>query len=348
MPFLAPVALLLALGTPAQPGALPQAGSSQGVVATLKVGGEGGWDYVALDPGTRRLFVPRGTHTMVLDLDGKVLGDIPDTLGVHGVALAPELDRGFTSNGRANTVTVFRLSTLAVEKVVRTTGENPDSILFDPATKRVFTFNGRGANATVLDAATQEVAGTIPVGGKPEFCVADGKGTVYANVEDTSELLAIDAATLKVLHRWSLKPLEEPSGLAMDREAGRLFSVGANRLMAVVDASSGKVLQTLPIGEGCDAAAFDPGIRTAYASNGEGTLTVVRRAPGGGYQVAATVPTKRSARTMAVDPTSHRIYLPAAEFGPVPEARPGQRVRPPMIPGSFRILVVGTEGSPAR
>lgn len=338
MPFLASIVLAAALGAPA-----PQAAPVPAVVDTLKVGGEGGWDYLTLDAAAGRLYVPRSTRVQVLDLSGKVLGEIPDTPGVHGVALAPDLDRGFASNGRAGTMTVFRLSTLEVVKVVPTTGENPDAILYDPFTHRVFTFNGRGRNITAFDASTLEVAGTVPVGGKPEFCVTDGAGRIFANVEDTSELIALDPRALKVTARWSLKPLEEPSGLAFDPAGDRLFAVGSNRLMAVVDARSGRILRTLPIGAGCDGAAFDPGTATAYASNGEGTLTVVRRDAAGTYQVAATVPTRKSARTLAVDPKTHRVYLPAADFGPAPEARPGQRVRPPMVPDSFRIVVVGAK-----
>ena len=308
---------------------------------TLKIGGEGGWDYVSLDAETGRIYVPRSTRVMVLDLDGKLKGEISNTAGVHGVAFAKDLDRGFTSNGRANTMTVFKLSTLEVIKEVKTTGDNPDAILYDAATRQVFTFNGRGKNVTVFNAETLDITGTIPVGGKPEFAVADGKGQVFVNVEDTSELLAIDAKTRTVKSRWSLKPLEEPSGLAIDVAHHLLFSVGGNKLMAVVDATHGKILATLPIGEGCDAAAFDSGTGLVYASNGEGTLTVVQGDGKQHFTVVGTIPTRKSARTMAVDAKTHLIYLPAAEFGPAPETKPGQRSRPPMVPGSFQLLVVG-------
>ena len=238
------------------------------VLRTFKIGGEGRWDYVALDPVGGRLFVPRSTRVMVLDLDGHLKGEVLGTAGVHGVAFSAELDRGWTSNGQSNTVTVFKLSTLEVQKVVKTTGENPDAILFEPATKRVFTFNGRGMNATVIDALSGEVVGSIPMGGKPEFAACDSSGRVYVNNEDTSEILAIEARTLKVKARWSIKPVEEPSGLAMDVRQNRLFSVGRNRLAVVVDAGSGKVLAVLPIGSGTDGIAFDPGTGCAYASNG--------------------------------------------------------------------------------
>ena len=310
------------------------------VLRTFPVGGEGRWDYVNLDPEAGRLLVSRSTRVMVLDLDGRVVGGIPDTQGVHGVAFSRELDRGWTSNGQAGTVTVFKLSTLAVETVVKTTGGNPDAILYEPATRRVFTCNGAGKNATVIDAATSRVVGTIPLGGKPEFSACDGRGRVYLNNEDTSEIMAINARTLQVEAIWSIKPLERPSGLAMDVQHNVLFSVAGNRLAAVVDAGTGKVLATLPIGAGTDGVAFDPGTGCAYASNGEGTLTVIRRNDAGAYEVAATVATLKGARTIVDNPRTHRLYLPTAEFDPLPaDAKPG--TRPAMVKDSFKIIEVG-------
>ncbi len=347
MAILLPFLFALSLDGQAQPAPAPKPKSAAvpssklEVLRALKVGGEGGWDYVTLDPEAKRLYVPRSSRVMVLDLEGRKIGEIPGTEGVHGVAIARDLDRGYTSNGRGNSVTVFKLSTLEVIKEVKTTGDNPDAILYDAATKQVFSFNGRGKNATVFNAETLDVTGTIPMGGKPEFSVCDGKGRVYVNVEDTHELLAINARTRTVDARWSLKPVEDPSGLAIDVTHQRLFAVGGNKLMAVVDATSGKLLKTLPIGEGCDAAAFDPGTGSAYASNGEGTLTVITQDGKDNYSVQATVPTRKGARTMAVDARTHLVYLPTAEYGPAPESKPGQHSRPPMIPGSFQILVVG-------
>jgi len=344
MSYLTPM-ILLSLGLSLQAQPAPKAAApaplKMKTLRALPVGGEGGWDYLTVDPEAGRLYVPRSTRVMVLDLDGKSKGEIPNTAGVHGVALAKDLDKGFASNGRAGTMTVFKLSTLEVIKEVKTTGDNPDSILYEPATKQVFTFNGRGKNITAFNAETLEVNGTIPVGGKPEFSVCDGKGKIFVNSEDTSELLAINARTRTVESRWSLKPLDEPSGLAIDVAHGRLFSVGGNKLMAVVDVNSGKLLATLPIGGGCDGAGFDPGTGNAYASNGDGTLTVVREDRQDHFVVAGNIPTKRGARTMAVDTKTHLVYLPAADFGPAPEAAPGQHVRPPMIAGSFQLLVVG-------
>jgi hypothetical protein len=335
-------AISLVAQVPGQNATLPA------VLKTLQVGGDGGWDYVAVDAEAGRIYLPRGTRVMVLDLDGKSIGEIPDTAGVHGVAIARDLDRGFTSNGRADTVTVFKLSTLEVVKVVKVTGANPDAILYDPATKKVFTFNGRGQNATVLDASSLEVLATIPVGGKPEFPAADGKGKVFVNVEDTAEILLIDAKSCKVESRWSLAPLQDPTGLALDRAGGRLFTVGRNKLAAVVDATTGKVLQTLPIGSGTDGIVYDPGLGCAYASNGEGSVTVLRKQPGGSYAVAGTVPTKTGARTLGLDEKNHRLYLPTAEFEPAPPAKEGeQRPRPKMVQGSFQLVVVGTQERPA-
>jgi hypothetical protein len=331
------LASLLSLGLLAAP---PAAGFR--TLKTLPIGGPGGWDYVTLDASAKRLYVPRFDRVLVLDLEGKSLGVIPGTDGVHGVALAPGLDRGFTSNGRSNTLTIFKLSTLAVLAQVKATGEGPDAILFDPFTNRVFSFNGRGQNATVIDAAKGEVVGTIPFGHKPEFAVTDNQGHVFVNLEDSAELAVIDAQKLTIETKWSLKPLEDPTGLAIDLKHHRLFIVGGNKLMAVVDAKTGKLLATPAIGAGADAAAYDDELGLAFSSNGEGTLTVVRPDGTDQYTVLEQVPTKRGARTMALDPTTHRIYLPAAEYGPAPAAtKENPRPRPAMLPDSFKVLVVG-------
>ncbi|MBI1189612.1 MAG: YncE family protein [Tepidisphaera sp.] len=315
------------------------------VETRFEVGGEGWWDYVTLDSSGQRLFVPRGTHTMVLDAhSGKTLADLAETDGVHGVALAEGLGKGFTSNGRAGTVTAFDLSNykpLATIKV----GQNPDSILFEPTTKRVFAFNGRSKDASVIDAATQAVVETIPLGGKPEFGVADGKGKIFVNIEDTSELVKIDAASMKVEARWNLAPVQEPSGLAFDAARRRLFSVGSNQKMVEVDADSGKVLASVDIGKGVDGACFDPA-GFACASNGDGTLTVVsaKSDKPDEFKVVQTLDTAARARTCVIDPASRRIFLPTAEFDPAPPAKKGERPgRPVMKPGTFKIIVVSPE-----
>jgi DNA-binding beta-propeller fold protein YncE len=309
----------------------------------FELGGDGGWDYLSVDPDAHRVYVSRSTHVMVVDSEtGAVAGDIPDTSGVHGIAIAADLGRGFTSNGRSANVTIFDLKTLKPVGTAKTS-EGPDAILFDPASKRVFAFDGRGQDATAIDAATGEVAGKIPLGGKPEYGVTDGKGHVYVNIEDKSEIVDIDSAKLAVLHRWSIAPGEEPSGLAIDAKNRRLFSVCGNQKMVVVDADSGKVVATLPIGRGVDGAAFDPETGFAFSSNGgDGTLTVVHEDSPDSFRVVENVATQRGARTIAVDPKTHRVYLPTAKFGdaPAPTAE-NPRPRPAMVPGSFVLLVFG-------
>ena len=317
-------------------------GSGYRVAKTYKLGGDGGWDYLKFDPDGHRLFISRGTHVMVIDAEtGKSLGDIPDTPGVHGIALAPEFNRGFTSNGREGTVTIFDLKTVQVITKVKDVGENPDAILYDPATKRVFTFNGRSHDSTAIDAATGTIVGKIPLDGKPEFGVSTGAGEVFVNIEDKSELTAIDPQTLKVKAVWPLAPCESPSGLAMDIKNRRLFSGCDNKMMAVVNADTGKVIATLPIGGGVDADRFDPDTNLAFASCGEGVLTVVREESPDKFSVLDNVPTQRGARTMAIDHKTHDIYLVTAQFGPPPAPTADQpRPRPPMLPDSFVVLVL--------
>ncbi len=314
------------------------------VTATYKVGGDGGWDYLTADADARRLYISRGTHVIVLDLDsGKNVGDIPDTPGVHGIALAPELGRGFTSNGRENTVTIFDIKTLKPMGEKVKVGENPDAILYDPATKRVFTFNGRSADATAIDAASGTVLGTIKLDGKPEFAASDAKGEVFVNIEDKSELTAIDPNKLEVKAKWPLAPCTEPSGLAIDRKNRRLFVGCDNKMMAVVDADSGKVLATPAIGEGVDATAYDEGTGLAFAScGGDAVLTVVKQDSPGKYSVAENAKTEKGARTMALDSKTHNAYVVTAKFGPRPAATADNpHPRPPILPDSFVVLVVG-------
>jgi len=308
----------------------------------ITLGGDGGWDYLAVDTGAHRLYISRGTHVIVVSTDNEgVVGDIPNTPGVHGIAFAPELGRGFTSNGRDSTVTIFDLKTLAVIQRVNVGARNPDAILYEPTTRRVFTFNGGSASATAIDAMSGTVAGTVPLSGKPEFAQHDGKGTVYVNIEDRSEIMAFEAHSLDIKRHLPLAPCSEPSGLAIDREHGLLFSGCSNSLMAVTSIATGRVIASLPIGKGVDATAYDPATLTAFSSNGEGTLTVVKGTVSGVFTVAETVPTQRSARTMALDERTHKIYTVAAEFGeaPAPTAD-NPRPRPPMVPGSFVVLVL--------
>lgn len=313
------------------------------VVNTYKLGGEGGWDYLTLDPSSKHLFISRGTHVMVIDADsGKTVGDIPDTPGVHGIALAPEFGRGFSSNGREGTVSIFDLATLKPISKVQNVGENPDAILYDPATKRVFTFNGRSHDSTAIDAATGKIVGKIPLDGKPEFGVTTGIGEIFVNIEDKSELAALDPKDLKVKSVWPLAPCESPSGLAMDVANRRLFAGCDNEMMAVVNADTGKVVATPAIGKGVDADRFDPATKLAFASCGEGVLTVVSEDSPHQFSVAQTVRTERGARTMELDPQTHKIYLVTAKFGPPPAPSAEQpHPRPAILPDSFVVLVVG-------
>jgi len=312
------------------------------VLQTYKVGGDGGWDYLTVDAEARRLYISRGTHVMVLDTDsGKSVGDIADTQGVHGIALAPELGRGFTSNGREGTVSIFDIKSLAVSNKVKV-GENPDAILYDPATKRVFTFNGRSQDSTAIDATNGKVLGTIKLDGKPEFAASDAKGEIFVNIEDKSELVAIDPNTLEVKAKWALAPCKEPSGLSIDRKNRRLYVGCDNKMMAVVDADSGKVLATPAIGEGVDATAFDAETMTAFASCGESrVLTVVKEDSPGKYS-AESVPTQNGARTLALDQKTHNVFVVTAKFGPPPAATPeNPHPRRTIQPDSFVVLVVG-------
>jgi DNA-binding beta-propeller fold protein YncE len=313
------------------------------VINTFKVGGDGGWDYLTIDHESHRLFISRSTHVIVIDAEtGKRVGDIPDTLGVHGIALANDLNRGFTSNGREGTVSIFDLKTLKPISKVQAVGENPDAILFDSATKRVFTFNGKSQNSTAIDAASGNIVGKIELGGKPEFGVSTGEGELFVNIEDKSELVALDPKELKVKSRWPLAPCESPSGLAMDKKNRRLFVGCDNKMMAVVNADSGKVITTLPIGDGVDANRFDSDNKLAFASCGEGVLTVVKEDSPDKFSVVQNVKTERGARTMELDPKTHKIYLVTAKFGPPPAATAEQpHPRPSILPDTFEVLVVG-------
>ncbi len=302
--------------------------------------GEGFWDYICVDEINGKIYTSHSTMVQVIDLKtGKLTGVIPNTKGVHGIALAPELNKGFTSNGQDSSVTVFNLVTLEVLKKIKVSGQNPDAILYDSYSKQVFTGNGRSASFSVIDAVNNKEIGTIPLDGKPEAIVTDGKGKIYVNIEDKSSIEVIDAGTLKVLSHWPISPGEEPSGLALDNQNHRLFSVCSNKLMVIVDAITGKVITTLPIGEGCDGAAFDPFYKRAYTSNGEGTMTVIQEENANSFKVLETLPTQPSARTITLDKMTHHIYMPAAEF----ESAPSENNRRPAIkPNSFTILDIET------
>ncbi len=309
------------------------------VLTKYKIGGTGGWDYVAVDQVNRRIYASHSTVVEVLDADsGKVVGQITQLHGVHGIAVAPDLNKGFITNGQSDSVTVFDLKTLAKVGEPAVGGKNPDAVCYEPKTKRVFAMNHTGNNATAIDATKLEVITTFNLGPAPEFCVVDGAGKVYVNLESSSEILEIDAAKPAVTRRVELTPNQSPSGLAIDVKNKKLFAVcGDSKTMAVVDIPSFKVVASVPIGAGPDAAGYDPGTGLAFSSNGDGTLTIVKQV-NGKYEVSENVTTERGARTMAVDEKLHRVYLLAAEYGTLPEGKKG---RPPVLPDSFHVLVVG-------
>lgn len=329
---------------------LPSSGAQAAPTATdlhllksIPIPGEGGWDYLLADGNSHRLYISRGTHVIVLDTEKEaVVGDIPNTQGVHGIALAPKLNKGFTSNGRDNTVTVFDLKTLKETSRIPV-GKNPDCIIYDPFSNRVFTFNGGSNDVTAIDADSDTVTGKVEVGGRPEYAVTDRAGNIFLNVEDKSEILNFDAKTLAVKHHWPVAPAEEPSGLAIDRKHHRLFAVCGNEKMAILDSETGKVVATPTIGKGPDAAAFDPGEQLAYSSNGEGTITVIKEETPDTFTVVGTIPTQPMARTMALDAKAHRIYLVTAKLAKTqPTTGAGeQRYRRSFEPNSFTVLVVG-------
>ena len=293
------------------------AASAEGFAVTKKIpiAGQGSWDYLAVDEDGRRLYVSHGTQVEVLEIDsGAIVGKIENTPGVHGIAIAPELGRGFVSNGQSSTVTIFDLKTLKTIAEVPV-GKKPDAIIYDPSTSRVFAFNGDSNSATAIQAADGKVAGTVDLGGGPEFAVADGSGYVYNNVEDASLVLKINSRTLKVEQRWPTAPCSSPSSMAMDGANRRLFIGCRSKVMAVINADTGQVITTLPIGDHVDATAFDPDSRLVFNSNGEGTITVIHQDSPDKYSVVENVKTLPKAKTMALDPKTHRLFLSTAEAG---------------------------------
>lgn len=321
------------------PGYAQEANPGYKIVNRFNVGGEGGWDYLAVDDIYGRVFM---SHSMVVNVvdqaSGKLLATIPNTKGVHGIAVAGDIGKAFISNGRDTSVTVIDLKSLAFRSRIKVTGMNPDAILYDRFSHKIFTYNGRSSNATAIDANTEKVIGTISLDGKPEAPASDGKGLIYVNIEDKSEIQVINALTLKVENTWSIAPGEEPSGLALDNEDHVLFSVCSNKLMVVVDALTGKVIKTLPIGDECDGAVYDPSMKRVYSSNGEGTMTVVQVAGKNDFRVLGNVPTLEGARTIALDMKTHHIYTQTAEYNPPDPNSPNGR--PSVKPGTFMLLEI--------
>ena len=322
-----------------------QSSTNHYTITKWKVEGDAGWDYVSIDEASQRLFISHGNMVQVLNVkDGQVIGAIPNTKGVHGIALATDLDKGFISDGRDTAVTIFKLSDLSVIAKIKVTGNNPDAILYDPYSRKVFTFNGRSNNATVIDALTGNIITTILLDGKPEFAVSDDAGKIYVNIEDKSEISLINPVTMKVEKSWSVVPGEEPSGLALDNKNHRLFAVCDNKLMIVMDANTGKVITKLPIGGNVDGVAFDSALNRVYSSNGDGTLTIIQEEDADHFKVLDNLKTQKSARTITVNTTTHHLYLPTADFGPKPEpTTENPRPRAPITPGSFVILDIKPE-----
>lgn len=302
------------------------------VAKTIQLTGDGGWDYLSVDEVNQKLFVSHSSQVNVVDLKtGEQIAVIPSTEGVHGIAIANDLNKAFISCGKDSSVSVVDLSTFKLVTKVTGTGKNPDAILYDQFSKKVFTFNGRSSNATVIDAVTFKVIANIPLSGKPEFSQADGKGKIFVNIEDKSTIVMINSVTLKVEKEWPIAPGEEASGLALDNVNHRLFSVCSNKMMTISDAVAGKVITTVPIGDGCDGVAFDPATKRIFASNGDGTMTVVQQISADKYKVLENFVTQQGARTITVNNTTHHIYLPIAEYLPGTGRRP-------VKPNTFKVL----------
>jgi DNA-binding beta-propeller fold protein YncE len=318
-------------------------------IKEIPVGGEGGWDYISVDSAGQRLYVSHATEVVVIDLaNDTVAGRVTNTPGVHGLAPAPELGRGFVSDGRENKASIVDLKTLATITKVDT-DQGPDGMLYEPGRQEAYMFNGRGQSATVIDGKTGQVVATVPLGGRPEFAAADSEaGKVYDNLEDKNQVAVIDTKTHTVTDRWPIAPGEEGSGMAIDAAHHRLFiGCGGNQMMVFMDSSNGKVITTVPIGRGVDATAFDPGTQLAFASCGDGTTTIVHEDAPDKLTVVQTLKTEPRAKTMALDPKTHKIYLGSAKFEapPAGDNAGGGRRRPRIIPGTFKILVYGMSES---
>ena len=309
------------------------------ILKTFHIQSAGGWDYIAVGPDNNRLYVSHGTQVNILDLKtGDSIGVIENTTGVHGIAFDKDQNKGFTSNGRLNTVTVFDLITNKIIAQIPT-GQNPDAIFYEPFSKKIITCNGRSKNLSILDPVENRLIDSIDVGGKPETAVSNGAGKLFVNIEDKNEIVVVNTKTFTVEAHWSIAPAEEPTGLVFDKTTNRLFAGCGNKLLAVVNAADGKVIATLPIGDGCDGAAFDPETKTIFTSNGEGTMSVYHEKSADKVELVATIATKRGARTITIDEQTHLIYMPTAEFEKPDPATPN--ARPKMIPGTFQVLVIG-------
>ena len=319
-------------------------GFSQNYKVSRKINivGEEGWDYLSVDDVNQHLFVSHGSVVNVIDLKtDKTIATIPDTKGVHGIAIANDLNKAFISDGKDNAITVVNLTTFELIEKIKIEGQKPDAILYDQFSHYVFTCNAKSKDATVIDANSNKIVKTILLEGKPEFSATNKKGLVYVNIEDTNEIKTIDTKTLEVIKIWSIAPGDEPSGLALDIENNILFSVCGNQMMVIVDASTGKIIQTVPIGDGCDGVAFDAKKKMIFCSNGEGTVTAVKEESSKKFSVVQTITTQKGARTITINPTTGQLYLSTADFGAKPEpTTENPKPRPSLVPNSFTVLVV--------
>lgn len=333
---LARVSVLLAVVLLAAPSCSRPVSMNYHLAKTIKLDGNGSWDYLIADSAARRLYVTHATEIVVLDIDsGEVLGRVSGLNGVHGVAIDPESGHGFASNGQTDSIVIFDLKTLtAIDEVPA--GDNPDAIIYDPVSKRVFAFNHTGGDVTVINAADGKLVGTTPLGGELEYAVSDGRGSIFANVEDTGEIVRIDAASLEILARWPLAPCEEPTGIAMDKQNRRLFSTCGNGKLIVVDADNGRVVADVPIGDGCDGARFDPQTQLIFASNGEGTLSIIHEESADAYRVVETLGTQSGARTLEIDLPTHKVFTARADRSGPPDAAGG---RPSILANTFEVMV---------
>lgn len=319
----------------------PQGNSLYHLEKKVKLGGSGFWDYLAIDTGARHVFITNNKRLLIIDADtGGIVGEITDSKieGVHGVAVVEDLGKGFTSNGISNTATIFDLKTLKPTATV-TTGKHPDAIIYDPSSHLVFTFNAESDDATAIEAKTGTVATTISLGGKPEFAASDGVGGVFVNLEDKNEVVAIDSRLLKLVSRWPTAPCDEPAGMAIDAKHSRLFIGCHNKMMAVMDSKTGRIVATPPIGARVDANRFDPGTNLAFSSNGDGTLTVIHEDSPDKYTVLENVETEIGARTLEVDPKTHKIYLVTSDLTPTPPTADNPHPYPTVVPDTMRLLI---------
>jgi YVTN family beta-propeller protein len=307
-------------------------------LATFHIGGAGGWDYLSLQPNSNKLYLSHGTQVNVVDKStGDSIAVIPNTMGVHGIAFVPDLKKGYTSNGRLNSLTVFNLETNAVLTQIPV-GQNPDAIIYDSYSKRIIVCEGRSHDISVIDPATDKVVTTVDLGGKPEEAVSNGAGKIYVNIENKNEVVVIDASSFKVTGHWSLGQGEAPTGLAIDKANNRLFSgCSDNKLLVVMDATNGKVITSLPIGNDCDGVAFDAGRNVIFVPAADGTLTIIKEQSKDAFNKIGMIETKKGARTITIDTDTHKIYLPTAEF----EKAPAANGRSAMIPNTFQVLVLG-------